>query len=481
MAYKIRPKVLINYGRQNEPVRIPIADLLLNTQQSFLTNDFASGQGSITIQNITGFAVNQVLFIGTPGNENSEIIKTHSATAPTGSTVTLASNTTQAHSNTDPVYIIPFDQVEISSASTLTGTKTVLTTMSLDVAKETKYNDTTVTVGYYFARFKNSITSAFSDYSDGVPVAGYPINSARSIIDSALAEINKEQSELFTDEYGFQQINNAQMEVLRELKRWSWMQVFGASTEAAVGGWRVALPSDIDDSNTNKSIYNFSLGKDPSMVWVDKEEWDRITQAVKWTTLASTLTIGDATITLSDSSDFDASGTIQIGGTSISYTANNKTTGVLTLSSVSTVGGVAGVDIFQNGSLGTPYYYTIFAGYVWHYPIVDSNHDGMDYSMDYYSQLVPIVSDTDTIIVPDPVMIKDYLVAKFIKRMNNGEDTNGSIEAMKSFDMRLAKMKQTETMNRKIVMKPRYNDYSKLMTIDGDSKATRTQGYIPSM
>ena len=478
---KIRPKVLIDFGRVNEPIRIPIIDLINNSVQSFLTNDFATGVSSLTVQNTFGFSTNQILFIGTTMNENSEIVKTSSSVSPSGQTVTLNSATTQAHTNTDPIFIIPFDQVEISTASTLTGAKTVLTTIYLDVEKETKYNDTVSTTGYYFARFKNSITGLYSDYSDGVPLSGYPINSARYIIDSALDEINKEQSDLFSDKYCFSKINEGQMEVLRELKRWSWMQVFGASTESSVGSWRIALPSDIDDSNTNKSIYNFSVGKDPAMTWVDKEEWDRIVQVVHWSTFASALHVGDSTVTLSDSSDFDSTGTLQVGSSTISYTANNKTTGVLTLTKVSTITASVGQDAFQGASLGMPVYYTIFAGYVWHYPVIDTNHDKMDYSMDYYSQLVPITSDTDTLIVPDPVLIKDYLVSKLILRQNNGEDTEGSKAAMQSFELRLKKLKQTETMNRKIILKPRMNDYSKMMSMDGDSKAIRTQGFQTSL
>jgi hypothetical protein len=476
MAYKIRPKILIDCGRQNAPIKIPIADLLLNTDSSFLTNDFDINVGAITVQNIIGFAIDQIIFIGSPGNENAEIIKTHGSTAPTGNIVTLASTTNQPHTNSDSVYVIPFDQVEISKAATITGTKTVLNTLTLDVDTETRYNDTTTTTGYYFARFKNSITDDFSNYSDGVPLSGYPINSARAIIDSAKDEINKEQSEIFTDEYGFKKINEAQMEVLRELKRWSWMQVFGATSEAFVGSWRIALPDDIDDSNTNKSIYNFSIGNDQNMIWVDKEEFDKITYDVRYSQLVNQLSVGDAIVTLADSSDFNDSGTIQIGNNVLSYTTNNKTNGILTLTSVSTISITSNYDVFQNVSLGSPLYYTIHSGYVWHYPACDIMHDKLDYSMDYYSQLVPINSDTDTIIVPDSVMIKDYLVAKFIKRMNNGEDTSGSLEAMKSFDARLIKMKQTETMNRKIILKPRMNNYFNLS--DGDSKQTRLQGFI---
>ena len=478
---KIRPIVKLKYGRQNEPIRIPIENLLQDpVASSFLTNDFASGVSAVTIQNIGNFVINQILFIGNTGNGNSEIVKTHSATAPTGSTVTLSAATTQIHSNTDLVRAIPFDQVEISYATTLTGTKTVLVTKNLDVLDETKYNDTTATSGYYFARFKNSITSAFSDYSDPCPMGSYAINTARYLIDSALGEINKKTSELFSDEFGFMQINNCQQEVLKELKRWSWMKVYEATTPAAVGTWRVGLPADIDDTNTNKSIENLKIGDSGNLIWVDKEQWNNLIIDIHWTTLALDLGIGDATITLTTSADMSDSGSITIGADTFSYTANDKTTGVLTLSAVSTKAYSSGYDVFQNISQGTPQYVTYFDGYLWHYPVLDETYDGMNYTMDYYSQLTPITSDTDTIVVPDPMLVKDYLVWKFMKRMNNGQEDSASLSSYNGFLGRLKKLKQTEVSGRRIIMKPRFNDYNKLMRADGDSKSTRLQGYLPS-
>ena len=477
MAYKVRPAIKLSYGRMNSPLRIPIRDLLINAPTSFLTDDFAVGVSALTIQNIYGFAVNEITFIGNVGNESSEIKKTHGTTAPTGSTVTLATVTAQAHSNSDPIYIIPYDQVEISYATTLTGTKSVLTTVYLDVSDETKYYDNSVTSGYYFARFKNSITSAFSDYSDGCPVGSYAMNTARFIIDSALSEINKESSDLFSDEFGFMQINKCQMEVLREQKRWSWMQALGATTPVSTGMWRIPVPSDMDDQNTNKSTLNFRLGLDPNMVWVDKEEWDSLVQGISYTQLDSILSVGASTITLTDSSNFDPSGTIQIGSDTITYTANDTTTGILTLTAVSTVAYSAGFDVFQGASFGTPTYFTVNTGYVWHFPVADTLHDKMDYSLDYYMALTPVSSDTDTIIVPDPVLVIDYLRWKFLKRQNNGEETQGSLEAKQCFEDRKNKLVQKEVMTRKIVMKPRYNNYSQLNYIDGDSKFIRTQGF----
>ena len=475
--FKLRPQIKINYGRVNSPIRIPLRDLFIGASESFLTNDFASGVSALTVKNIYGFAINQILFIGQAGVESSEFVKTHGSTAPTGSTVALSAATTQPHANSDQVYIVQYDQVEISYSGTLTGTKTVLTTQNLDVADETIYYDNTISTGFYFARYKNSITSTFSDYSDGCPIRSYAMNTSRFIIDTALAEINKVSSDLFSDEYGFSQINKCQMEVLREQKRWSWMQALGATTEASTGMWRIPVPSDLDDQNTNKSTLNFRLGTDSNMTFVDKEEWDGVVQGIKWSTLGAVLNVSDATITLSDSSNFDASGTIQLGSDTLSYTANDTTTGILTLSAVSTVTYAVGFDVFQGATLGSPTYFTINTGYLWHYPVVDSLHDKKDYSLDYYMALTPITSDTDTIVVPDPVLVIDYLRWKFLKRQNNGEETNGSLEAKDCFVKRRDKLVQKEVMTRKIVLKPRYNNYSRLSSFDGDSKNIRTQGF----
>ena len=65
--------------------------------------------------------------------------------------------------------------------------------------------------------------------------------------------------------------------------------------------------------------------------------------------------------------------------------------------------------------------------------------------------------------------------------MNNGEETMGSLEAKDCFLKRKDKLVQKEVMNRKIVLKPRYNDYSSLLQVDGDSKFNRLQGFVPNI
>jgi hypothetical protein len=458
-------------------LRFPLETLLENpVAKTFLTADQASGTATLTVQAITGFAINQILIIGNKDNEATEIIATHGSTAPTGSTITLVSNLVQSHNTGDWVQVIDYDQIDIYTSPTLTGTKTLLTTLTITPANETVYSDTATTTGYYFSRYKNSITSAVTTYSDGVPVTGYSMLTARSIIDNALHMIGKESSELYSDEYGFESINNCQGETIRELKRWSFMQEFGYNLGSAnVGSWRVSVPSDIDDPNTNKSIYNFVLAGN-TMKWVDKEEWNAITAGVAWTTLATNLAVGNATVTLTDSSDFDDAGTIRIGTNTISYTANARTTGILTLSAVSTVTGTAGDDVFQNETIGTPTYFTVYDGYIWHYPIVSDQLDEHDYMIDYYKTYSQINSDGDTIVIPDPTVVQYYVAWKFKLRQQNGEESDASQMLFNKYLLRREKMKQKEVLNRKIIMKPTITRVSSISS--GDNKSVRLQGFL---
>lgn len=452
---QIRPKVLLRYGRINEPVRIPMYDQMVDAISTFLIADTAAASGTLTVKNITGFAINQVLLIGEPGNENSEIIKTHAVTAPTGSTITLASNTIFPHSAGTKIYILKFDQVEISIAPTVSGVKSVLTTASLVADSETTdYNDTVSSAGYYYARFKNSITSAFSPYSDPAPYDGYTINSARSIIDKALSSINKTTSSVLSDEFAFQEIDNCQTECLREYKRWSFMQEFNAIIGEAVPYMlRIALPADVDDQNTTKSIYNFRMSKYPGMAWVDKEEWDALMQGVVYTTLASNIALLATSIVLTDSSDFQDEGTVFINGNSYNYTANDRTTNTLTIAA-STTTNTAGEDATQFPSPGLPAFFTVWGGYAYFFPSVGSQYEFLNFYLDYYKKQTMIQHDSDEIVLPDQTVVQYYLEWKFLKKLNNGEDNAGSTAARDNYILRREKMKQKEWMNRKFIWKP---------------------------
>ncbi len=399
---------------------------------------------------------------------------------------TIRQVTVYPHSAGATIQLFQYDRAEFSTATAVDGSKTVLTTIAVWADNlSTNYIDNAASTGYYFGRFKNTISGTFSAYSDPIPVNGYGIMTARAIIDSALGEINKTTSPTLSDQFAFQQLDGFQTDVLKELKRWSFMQKFDEIVgEFTTGSWTLDMPDDIQDPNTNQSVYNIRVGSNGRMTWIDKAKWDDMIFNVAYTTLADDLEVGDLTMTLTDSSDFnhltdsntDGSGTVKIGNESYDYTANNTSTGVLTLDTDITVDNVqdAGAWVFQNANFGLPTYYTIFDSKVWTWPITSDQYDGNNAYMDYYSKQIRITADSDEIVVPDSVAASLYLQWKFLKRLNNGTEDTASLSAQKNYLARREKLKSKVTLNRTFKMNPRFQNFSVQMQWDsGDTRIIR--------
>lgn len=452
--------------------------LLSGQKPTFLTSDTASGVGTLTVKNIFGYAVNQYLLIGVFGNEGAEIIKTHASTVPTGSTITLAANTSFPHSAGTPITIIPYNVVEIRTATTATGSKTLLgTTAIAAVSIQTKYDDTAASTGFYFTRFKNENQATFSDYTGAVPTTGYTRLMARSIIDAAKDAINETNNSIFPDSFCFKELDNCQIEVLRELKRWSFMQEFSYVVgNTSYGTWKVALPTNCDDQHTTKSIWNFRIGTQPDMIWVDKAKFNELTYNIANSQVTTTTLSGLSFIVLDDTSDFDDSGDATIGGWAVPYTANDRTLNKLTLTSTLTTTAVAGADVFQGASLGVPRYWTTHGGYVYHYPVTGHQLRNNNYYLDYYKNITSITSDVTEISFPDPLVAQYYLQWKMILKKNNGVESEGSIAAFGQYSRRLQKMKQKETENRVFQLRPRFNNWSKQMSSNVDGNFSERTG-----
>jgi hypothetical protein len=473
---QIRPKILLKYGRINAPLRVPIFDLTSQPEvETYLITDTVAGLTTIKVKDPENIRIKQVALIGKEGVQGSEIVKTHASTYVSGQTVTLAAATTYPHSASTPVKILPYNQVELSWSYTPTGEKTVLVTTDIVAGlEETRYFTTTITAGvaYYFARFKNSVSTTYSEYSDSAPYSGYTHKSARSVIDSALSDINKKTSDTLSDEYAFQQINNCQEEVLNEMKRWSWMQEFDYDAgDTTYGSWKVALPTDCSDQNTNKSIWSFRIGTQPEMTWVDKAKWNEITYDIAHTTLYTVATAGCASVTLTSSEDFDDSGSFILNGWDIDYTSNNRTEGTLHIDGTLTTAGVCGADVFQGASRGTPQYWTTFGGYAYHYPITGSTHKHRNYFLDYYKSLTIVNQDSDEIVVPDPTVVQYYLEWKFLRKLNNGNEDDASRGAYNNYLIRREKLKQKEVLGKTFRLKPQINSLD--MTSGSETREQR--------
>jgi len=158
-------------------------ELTKDREKTTLTAVVAVADTSITVRAVdsNAWADNDWIVIGEIGSNTAEIMQLNGAVSD-GTFLVIdnagSGGTRYAHSIDEPVYRIDYNQVEFSRAATEAGTKTVLATNEIQPDNEfTRYEDTANTTGFGFVRFKNSFTSAFSAYSDGIPYTGYSAKS----------------------------------------------------------------------------------------------------------------------------------------------------------------------------------------------------------------------------------------------------------------------------------------------------------------
>lgn len=316
----------------------------------------------------------------------------------------------------------------------------------------------------------NSIQN-ISPYSDDAPYEGYTLQSARYVINSALDEINKTESQTLTDEFAFQQLDNVQMEVIQLLKRWSFMQKFDITVgHAAQGSWKFTLPEDIGNDKSNKSVYQLRVGTQQRLVWVDKQKFDEFLVGVAYSTLAANANMGDTTLTLVDSSSFnslasqtqDGSGSVTIGANTYAYSANDTETGILTLEDALTADNTAaiGADVFQGATQGLPNYWTTYGGLAYYWPITSQSYNGFQLLMDYYSKQLKITSDSDLLVFPDTTVAIYYLCWKMLKKLNNGSENESSLAYKSQYEAQKEKMRVKEVMNRTFKFRPRIQNFA---------------------
>jgi len=252
---------------------IPIQNQILtqNKKSGFLTADASSGDSTLTVESIVGFAVDQILLVGELGNEDSEIILTHADTSPTGSTVTLVENLTFAHTQGCRVYIIDWSQARISWSATATGDKTVLDTIDLQADQlETLYTDTTESSGYYFIQFKETINDTYSDYSDAIPWAGWSTNQVGYIIENALRQNKTTFTDSVSHDFCIDEINASLKYINGKRKKWHRLQQFDYDLATTVDGTEsYECPSDMW-GYSNKSILDIHLDGEDSLIYLDE-------------------------------------------------------------------------------------------------------------------------------------------------------------------------------------------------------------------
>lgn len=442
-------------------------ELFTNSYKTYLTSDAVSNSGTLTVDSIRDIDINNILFIGELGEEKSEIIKTHTSTAPTASVVTLLTNTTFYHPRGTSIYVLDYDQNEISHSATTTGSKTVLATIDIDPDNiETIYKDSSQTSGYYFLRYKNSISNTFSIYSDPIPYAGYGDNTVRAIKDRALEQLGEKIGDVISDEFLNDSLWEARRDLDNSMDRWSWRIVRDYALTQAIPGVNTAtLPTDLRSPSTNKNILMLTIGKDKSEVeYCDVNRMSQFFQGVAHTTLNGVVNDTDVTIVLTSSGDFDASGNIDVASANVSgtidtiaYTGNTLSTNTLTgVTGIATGGHATLTNVWQNANFGRPDYYTIDAqngNIVFNMPF-DDDDAGENIYIDYYKTLPVYDSDADTLDEPEYDLFVNYLKWKIKSKKSNGRLSPKDDPDYQEWQLRKQNLITKEYLGQQVFMVP---------------------------
>ena len=372
-----------------------------------------------------------MILIGSFGDEQAEIKEVDGAiTAGTSLTVTAV---TFAHPINTPVRKIIFDQIEVYGNSTATSTgATLIATINIDVSSPyTEYVVSGTTYAFYGVRGIRSTATTYSGaYSDFIAAAGFDTITVGFIIKQAFDAVGEivRSDGLFSKQWAYDQIFLGEHDVSKELKRWSWLQEFEYDAgNITLGMQSFTLPTNMSDRNTPKAILGMRIGKDTNLTYISKSEYEYLFQNVAYTTVATTYASGATSIVLTDSRDFDDSGSFNVyTGTTIddiSYTTNTRSTNTISGVTDNDSGGTAVDPVWQGEPQGRPSRYTIFEGSAYFDTVPDTtaNLVGQNIWLDYYKKVTRVNTDGDEITVPDQLCIQYWLEAMIKKHKAGGK------------------------------------------------------------
>ena len=412
--------------------------------KTYLDADVASGVSSLSA-NALDFNAGDYIVVGQPGSEKTEIIRIDPNTAPTATTITLASAISFSHNRGDLVRFIPYNQIEPQRSTNAGTSYSALSIINIraDASETYLQRSGDAATDLFKFRFYNSASGLYSGYSDPILSTGYGDNTIWSIKQRALNQLGEKRSDLINDQF----LNDAIMEARRiadqnpAVLRWSFRTKFGATIgQMLAGQWSIAAPSDLRDRNSFKNILSLRFGsQNRPVVYQDRRRFNQNYLNVVHTTNPSLISSGATSMTLTSTHDLDTAGSLTIGGNSpgdllmiISYSGNNKSTNTLTGVSGVTRNISAGTDCWQRAVLGTsslPSAFTIDAGMLYFDVPVGNQWDGQDMKGDYYSAIPTIDSDADTFDEPFYDLYVPYLKFK-IKYLK----ANGKIDRDKDTD-----------------------------------------------
>ena len=401
---------------------------------TYLSNNFAIGVTALAVDNAIDFdSGNIILVLGSVGAENCEF---GLASAHTDQTFTVAA-TKQPHNRGDLVSQVNYDQVEISKASTIGGSYSVIATLSLFLTqqKTVQFDPVGLTTDYYKLRWKNSFSGDYSDYSAPVSVASYPANSVGSIIAPVLSAMGvSENDPKITTQFCIKALNDARDYVKMKLYgvRHAWLEQFEFPIQVLAGSNFVNLPEDIDFNETDRSLLSGRFIMNNvlapfNLKYIDKRSWNQVAFNVGGSNTVGETAIAATEINVESAGDFlpaNNEGVAYIATTEfdqvilqISYTGvdliNKQLTGVTGIDRTIP----SGTQIWVTPTIAQPIWYTVYnndteggdPGRIVFDRIVPDSMQGNNFYIDYYKKFLPVTDLYQRIPEPYREIYKWYL------------------------------------------------------------------------
>jgi hypothetical protein len=390
----------------------------LGNPVAFLATTVSATGTTLTVDNNSQLTQHDFLVIGTPGAPTTEVKRITAAV--TAGTALIVAACTFDHPVNTPLYILPNDQVRITTVTTETGSFSTLTTLTWQFDEPyTRYHDTTgAATQWYKVLQYNSYTTTedTSTLSAAVQNEGFTNKSLRRLKDAGLRRAKMTAGDV-GDDYLTELANDCQREVQETTKHWSFAKKQDSSNTLTAGVAQYAIPSDLQEESRN-AIIIMKIGNEQPLDWVEWDEYVRRTVGQPKSPLNGAILASATTIDLVDAIDFGSTGSGYIEGDSFSWTGktSNQLTGVTGVTS----GHASGVIAYDARSLSKPSTYTIFNGYIWLDPACDSTNASRVVYIDYYRTIPELVEDADETIIPDASIFK-YYIAYRLK-----EDTGGN-------------------------------------------------------
>ncbi|NCN41076.1 hypothetical protein GW916_07470 [bacterium] len=243
-------------------------------ERTSLADDVASGT-TLSVQDTSGFAVNDLILIGQLGNEKTEVRKI--ATVASKTSLTISAAISFSHSQNAPIYKYYYDKIDIQYRTSSAGSWTVISGMPINLLIDethTSYNHTSGASTYqYRARYYNSITAVYSDWSSVLPASGFARDTLQFMTDQVYLLFNDLEEDSATRNQIRNFFNEAQELVSSRWDKWFFLYREDSATASVDSTSTYALPTDLqrleailyEYTDDNSNTYKYRLLRKPEV------------------------------------------------------------------------------------------------------------------------------------------------------------------------------------------------------------------------